>query len=145
MAVTPSGAFLYVSAQTDITVHAIETTGALGAGNVTPAGQFVGALAIDPSGRFAYAVTALASTGFRVTAYTIDSVTGALTEAGISPDPNGIFGLAISPSGQHVYTTRTSTDGFISSYTIESDGTLAAGTTTAASNPAGITIVNISQ
>lgn len=143
IAVAPSGAFLYVGAEGgDITVHLIEQTGNLHPGRATPAGQFVGALAIDPSGRFAYAVTALLGTGYRVSAYTIHPVTGALAEEGTSQPSDEIYDLAISPSGQHVYTTRT---GFLTSYAIGSDGVLSEGTTTAVSNPLGITIVNISQ
>jgi 6-phosphogluconolactonase (cycloisomerase 2 family) len=142
MAVAPFRDFLYVAGEEGgISVHAIGPTGGLQAGNITPAGLYVGPIAINPSGRFAYAVTALV-TGYRVSAYTIEA--GALTEVGTSPAPDGaeIYDLAISPSGKHVYTTHT---GFLTSYAIGSDGVLSEGATTAVSNPLGITLVNISQ
>jgi 6-phosphogluconolactonase (cycloisomerase 2 family) len=141
MAVAPSGDFLYVAGQDgEITVHAVETTGSLQDGEITPGGIYVGTIAVAPSGRLAYAVTVRTGTGYEVQAFTIEA--GALTQRGISPAPDGaeIFDLAISPSGKHVYITHT---GLLTCYTIGAGGTLFEGTTTAVSNPRGITIVDM--
>jgi len=59
------------------------------------------AVAVDPSGRFAYVATAVGS----VLAFTIDNKSGALTPLAAPPIESGSvpFSIAVDPSGRFVY------------------------------------------
>ena len=111
VAVDPSGRFVYVTNYTsgDISQYAITqnggTAGALTAiaasvpvGGVTPEPR---AIAVDPTGRFAYTANYGAGT---VSAFAINQSTGALTAIG-SPIASGTtpYFLVVDPTGSFVY------------------------------------------
>jgi 6-phosphogluconolactonase len=110
-AITPSGKFGYSTQSVDsnnITGYAINaTTGALTLVGNFPAQHYPAAIAIDPLGKFAYAL------GDDISAYTVDANTGALTPISGSPFPinAGVAyaaydNLLIDPTGQFLYVTN---------------------------------------
>ena len=154
--VDPSGKFAYVASSGDVwdidfgsvamyTINA--TTGALtsttggiiGTGiNGTP--EFFNSVAVDPSGKFAYAADggAFPAGSFggdsSVSMYTINSTTGALTSIGMIAAGTGPDSVAVDPAGKFAYVTNFDSND-VSMYTIDattgalaSIGTIAAGT-----------------
>jgi 6-phosphogluconolactonase (cycloisomerase 2 family) len=110
---------------------------AIGTGNVT-AGNSTQGLAVDPAGKYLYAVNAGASDN--VSMYTIDPTTGALTANGTIAAGNDPIEIVVDPTGRFAYALNQSA-GSISQYTIGSTGTLAAnGSSTVGTQPHGITI-----
>ncbi len=75
--------------------------------------------AVDPSGRFAYAVGATSNT---ISAYTINATTGQLTQVSGSPWATGELpqSITIDPSGKFVYVANQTSNN-ISAYTINGD------------------------
>jgi 6-phosphogluconolactonase (cycloisomerase 2 family) len=112
VAVDPSGRFVYVTNYTsgDISQYTITQSGpAAGALTAIAASVPVGgaspaeprAIAVDPTGRFAYTANYGNST---VSAFAINQTTGALTAIG-SPVPSGTtpYYLVVDPTGSFVY------------------------------------------
>jgi 6-phosphogluconolactonase (cycloisomerase 2 family) len=148
--------FAYVvnNGSDNVSAYAIDTeTGALTevAGSPFAAGVGPTAIAVDPSGRFAY-VTNGGSFDFTdtISAFTIDATTGALTSAGpAQASRSGPRSVAVDPSGKFVYTanggsSRTTTSNDVSAYTLNAmTGALSAvaGSPFAAgSNPSSVTV-----
>ena len=165
--VDPSGKFAYVASSGDVwdidfgsvlTYTINPTTGALtsttgginGTGiNGTP--EFFNSVAVDPSGKFAYAADggAFPAGSFggssSVSMYTINSTTGALTSIGMIAAGTGPDSVAVDPAGKFAYVTNFDSND-VSMYTIDattgalaSIGTIAAGTgpDSVAVDPAG--------
>jgi len=143
--VDPSGKFVYVASSGDVwdidfgnlTTYTINpTTGALtSTGTGEPGGDYPNSLAVDPSGKFAYAADggALPAGSFggsnNVSMYTIDSTTGALTLMGTVTAGNGPDSVAVDPSGKFVYVTNENESsgpaGSVSMFTLDATtGTL---------------------
>ena len=126
--IDPSGRFAYVpdtySAPNNfISQYTIDsTTGVLtpNATSVVSAGNQPTAVAVDPSGKFAYVTNRQDST---VSMFTIDS-TGSLTPNGIVAAGGEPFQVTVDPSGKFVYVANE--EGPLSIYTLQSDGTLQA-------------------
>ena len=144
VAVDPSGRFAYVANGGDglagffgsVSMYTIDaTTGALTSIGTIGAGLFPGAVAVDPSGRFAYVANGdlFRGTG-SVSTYAIDATTGALTSTGTTVTAGaGASSVAVDPSGKFAYVTHEFSDN-VSMYTINaatgaltSIGTIAAG------------------
>jgi YVTN family beta-propeller protein len=154
--VDPSGKFAYVASSGnvwDIDFGSVMTyainpkTGALtstaggiiGTGiNGTP--EFSNSMALDPSGKFAFAADGGAfpvpSFGISssVSMYTINNTTGALTSIGMIATGAGPDSVAVDPTGKFVYVTNVGSND-VSMYTINpttgalaSIGTIASGT-----------------
>jgi YVTN family beta-propeller protein len=149
--VHPSGKFAYAASSGNVfdidfgsvLTYAINpTTGALtsttggiiGTGvNGTP--ELFNSVALDPSGKFAYAADGSdsASAG-GVSMYTIDSTTGGLTSVGVIAAGTGPGSVAVDPAGKFAYVTNSGSND-VSMYTIDattgaltSIGMIAAGT-----------------
>ncbi len=139
VAVDPSGRFAYVANGGDfdvfgsVSMYTINaTTGALTA--IAPgtidAGRFA-AVAVDPSGKFAYVANADSNT---VSMYTINATTGALTSIGTIGAGLRPRSVAVDPSGKFAYVANGGSND-VSMYAINattgaltSIGTIAAGT-----------------
>src|SRR5208282_308395 len=165
--VDPFGKFAYVASSGDVwdidfgsvvTYTINPTTGALtpttgginGTGtNGTP--EFFNSVAVDPSGKFAYAADggAFPAGSFgglsSVSMYTINSTTGALTSNGMIAAGTGPDSVAVDPGGKFAYVTNSLSND-VSMYTIDattgaltSIGSIAAGTNpySVAVDPAG--------
>jgi 6-phosphogluconolactonase (cycloisomerase 2 family) len=119
VAVDPTGRFVYATnnANTNATPaetigrvsgYAInKTTGVLSALpgspylNAAGTGNAIGAIAVDPSGRWVFTAN---SAGSSVTTFTINAGTGELTTLGAAtPSGNGPRGIAVTPNGKYVY------------------------------------------
>jgi 6-phosphogluconolactonase len=129
LTVDPFGKFAYVASSGDVwdidfgsvsTYTINPTTGALtpttgginGTGiNGTP--EFFNSVALDPSGKFAYAADggALPAGSFggttSVSMYTINSTTGALTSIGMIAAGTGPDSVAVDPAGKFAYVTNS--------------------------------------
>jgi len=156
--IDPFGKFAYVASSgnywdTDfgsvLTYTINPTTGALtsttggivGTGiNGTP--ELFNSVALDPSGKFAYAADGGAcpecggsfGSSSSVSMYTVNSTTGALTSIGIIAAGTGPDSVAVDPAGKFAYVTNWGSND-VSMYTIDattgaltSVGTIAAGT-----------------
>jgi len=146
VAVDPSGKFAYVANGGDglagffgsVSMYTVNaTTGALSSLGKVAAGLFPNAVAVDPSGRFAYVANGdlFRGTG-SVSMYTINATTGALTSIGtIVTAGAGASSVAVDPSGKFAYVTHEFSDN-VSMFTINaatgaltSIGMIAAGIT----------------
>ncbi len=168
--VDPSGKFAYVASSGDVwdidfgsvVTYAINpTTGALtsttggiiGTG-VNGTAELFNSVAVDPSGKFAYAADggAFPAGSFggdsSVSMYTINSTTGALTSNGMIAAGSGPASVAVDPAGKFAYVANWTydTEGSVSMYTIDATtgaltfiGSIAAGTSafSVAVDPAG--------
>jgi len=154
--VDPSGKFAYVASSGDVwdidfgsvvaytinpTTGALTSTtgGIIGTGvNGTP--EFFNSVAVDPSGKFAYAADggAFPAGSFggdsSVSMYTVNSTTGALTSIGMIAAGSGPDSVAVDPAGNFAYVANFDSND-VSMYTIDattgalaSTGTIAAGT-----------------
>jgi len=165
--VDPSGKFVYVTSSGDVwdidfgsvlaytinpTTGALTSTtgGIIGTGiNGTP--ELFNSVAVDPSGKFAYAADggAFPAGSFggdsSVSMYTINSTTGALTSIGMIAAGYGPDSVAVDPAGKFAYVANFDSND-VSMYTIDattgalaSIGTIAAGTSpdSVAVDPAG--------
>jgi YVTN family beta-propeller protein len=143
VAVDPSGRFAYVaSADNDFgfsslvsmfTINA--TTGVLTSIGAIDAGITPASVAVDPSGRFAYAASNAFSVGEtgNVFMYTINATTGALTSIGTIAAGTSPSSVAVDPSGKFAYVANADSN-TVSMYTINattgaltSIGTIGAG------------------
>ncbi|MBJ2157198.1 beta-propeller fold lactonase family protein [Variovorax sp. IB41] len=73
-------------------------------------------IAIEPTGRFAYAN--VGNNPGTLLAYAIDATTGALTQIGSVPAGNTPFGMAIDPSGRFLYAANRNSNN-VSAYSID--------------------------
>ena len=140
--VHPSGKFAYVANYGDdllgsvpgsVSMYRINADGSLTTiGKIAEA--FVGtmAVAVHPSGKFAYVANAGRSN--TISMYTIDATTGALTSAGTIAAGTLPESVAVDPSGKFAYAANAESNN-VSMYTINattgaltSAGTIAAGT-----------------
>jgi 6-phosphogluconolactonase len=153
--VDPSGKFAYVTSSGNVwdidfgsvLVYTINpatgaltsTTGGINATGVNETPELFNSVAVDPSGKFAYAADGGAfpwpSFGgdSSVSMYTINSTTGALTSIGMIAAGAGPDSVAVDPSGKFAYVTNFSSKD-VSMYTVDattgalaSIGTIAAG------------------
>ena len=94
----------------NISAYKIASDGALTAVKGSPfaAGTGPTAMAVDPTGKFAYAANTGTSSAGNVSAYTIDATTGALTAVKRSPFSAGTepSGVAIDPTGKFAYVSN---------------------------------------
>ncbi len=157
--VDPFGKFAYVASSGNVwdidfgsvLTYAINpTTGALtsttggiiGTGvNGTP--EFFNSVALDPSGKFAYATDAAGEFGnsSSVSMFTINSTTGALTSIGIIAAGTNPLSVAVDPTGKFAYVTNFGSND-VSMYTIDATtGALASiGTIAAGTGPASVVV-----
>jgi 6-phosphogluconolactonase (cycloisomerase 2 family) len=154
--VDPSGQFVYVAAETtggtpgagSVSMYSVNaTTGALTSlGNIATgtmtAESSSDAIALDPTGAFAYVANAGSN---NVSMYSVNATTGILTSAGTIDAGTTPFAVAVDPSGKFAYVVNFKSNN-VSMYTIDaatgaltSTGTIAAGTnpTTIAIHPSG--------
>ncbi|MBZ5532700.1 MAG: beta-propeller fold lactonase family protein [Acidobacteriia bacterium] len=113
---SPDGRFFYqalhVGAAASIPAFSIAADGTLSAvpGDPASTGFIPKALAVDPSGRFLYAVISSSSLGpsTSVFGYSIDPVNGALTQIGVAPFTAGEnpTSAAVDASGRFLYVTN---------------------------------------
>jgi 6-phosphogluconolactonase (cycloisomerase 2 family) len=148
IAVAPSGAFLYVvNGDGTISTHAIDADGALGAGSLLDEGRLLlRSFAIDPSGRFAYAITGTVGLGYTMSIYTIERGTGSLEFKEDLPAGTAVpYSLAIASGGQFMYVTDQVGSAVLTLDVNQGDGTLTLrpGTVTTGTEPAGIRVVNV--
>src|SRR5713101_4660352 len=153
VAVDPSGRFAYVaSADNDfgfsslVSMYTINaTTGVLTSLGAIDAGITPASVAVDPSGRFAYAASAELSGGIggtgNVSMYTIDVTTGALTSIGTIAAGSNPLSVAVDASGKFAYVANLNSNN-VSMYTIDATtGALTSiGTIAAGINPASVAV-----
>jgi 6-phosphogluconolactonase (cycloisomerase 2 family) len=145
IAVSPSGAYLYVGGQGDfvnpasavITIFTInQTTGAPLASSSYTSGYSI-SLAIDPTGQFLYSVGAGDLAG-----YSIDSGNGSLSPLSGSPYTAGStpFSIAMDSSGKFIYVANQGSNN-ISAFSVNATtGVLSSvGTYASGNGPYGIT------
>ena len=154
--VDPSGKFAYVASSGDVwdidfgsvvaytinpTTGALtSTTGGIIGTGVNGAPELFNSVAVDPSGKFAYAADggAFPAGSFggdsSVSMYTINSTTGTLTSTGMIAAGSGPDSVAVDPAGKFAYVANFGSND-VSMYTIDattgalaSIGTIAAGT-----------------
>jgi len=99
------------------------TSGALTMSSVAPTGINPFAVAIDPTGRFAYVSNSADVPGGvpSISVYSIDPNTGALTPVPGSPFPTAVgspYGLAVHPSGKFLYVAHDLSASFVSAFGI---------------------------
>jgi 6-phosphogluconolactonase (cycloisomerase 2 family) len=143
VAVAPSGKFAYVAnaASGFISQYLVGIDGtltALSPPTVVVAGAGTMTIAIDPTGRFGYALTSLVD-AYDVLEYAIGA-DGQLSPIGsIASSAGPTTGIAIDPAGQAVYVANST--GALSQYTIGSTGTLSAMATATVASGAQATAV----
>jgi 6-phosphogluconolactonase (cycloisomerase 2 family) len=115
-ALSSDGRFLYVPSNNGISVYAVD--GASGiptlAGTFTPGAGAV-AMALHPSNRFAYAVSAGSNTVF---IYRIETNTGSLDYLGAAATDSAPSSIAIAPSGNFAYVTNRNANS-VSVYSVD--------------------------
>lgn len=145
IAAHPTMDFVYTAHQSNFALTAFSvntTTGALTQiQSLTNVVTSANALAIDPSGRFAYVV----SGGGGICAFGINATTGVLSSVGCAntASSGGTWSVAMHPGGQFLYTTSDSTSNNVSIFSInQTTGalTLSGSPATAGSNPRGVTV-----
>jgi len=83
---------------------------------VLPANSGLTDIAIEPTGRFAYAN--VGNNPGTLLAYAIDATTGALTQIGSVPAGDTPFGMAVDPSGRFLYAANRNSNN-VSAYSID--------------------------
>ncbi len=159
--VDPFGKFVYVASSGDVwdidfgsvVTYAINpTTGALtsttggiiGTG-VNGTAELFNSVAVDPSGKFAYAADggAFPAGSFggdsSVSMYTINSTTGALTSTGMIAAGAGPDSVAVDPAGKFAYVTNFESND-VSMYTIDATTGALAPTGTIAAGPGPVSV-----
>jgi 6-phosphogluconolactonase len=149
--VDPLGKFAYVATPGNVFDYGTDAFGGVSTytinpttGVVTSTGAIYGtgqgfccfnALAVDPSGKFAYVVNVNVGPAGSVSMYTINATTGALTSIGTIAAGTSPVSVAVGPSGKFAYVTNSGSND-VSMYTIDttngaltSIGTMAAGST----------------
>src|SRR5260370_29334853 len=126
------------------------TTGVLAAIGAIDAGSAAASVAVDPSGRFAYAASNAFSVGEtgNVFMYTINATTGALTSIGTIAAGIDPASVAVDPFGRFAYVANAELfggiggTGNVSMYTIDvTTGALTSiGTIAAGSNPVSVAV-----
>jgi YVTN family beta-propeller protein len=160
IAVDPFGKFAYVANAGDLFDYDNEADGIAAmfsinsaTGALTSAGTITGvypggpccfnAVAVDPSGRFAYMTNGGVNTGGvnLVSAFTIDSTSGALTSIGTAATGDGPSSVAIGPGGKFAYVANFNSNN-VSMYTINgtSGALTSVGTIAAGADPASMTV-----
>jgi len=140
----PTMDFVYVahsSSNFAVTVYSVNpSTGALTLQQtltnviVSPSG-----IVVDPSGRFAYALTQNGG----ISVFSINSTTGLLTYVGATSTNGSSFALAVHPNGQYVYVTIGNSNNNVQVFAInQSTGALTAvgSPFNAGNNPRGVTV-----
>ena len=149
IAVAPSGELLCVASDDGtVSTHAIDAAGALGAGNLLfESRTLMRSFAIDPSGRFAYAVTDSAGGGRVISMYTVHPETGSVAfqedlSAGTTVLP---YSLAIAPGGRFMYMTDQAGNAVRTLDIDQGNGklTLRSSTVATGTEPAAISVVNV--
>ena len=146
VAVHPSGKFAYVlngnagftSGYPNESVSMFitdATTGALASIGTIAAGLGPTAIAVHPSGKFAYVPD-----GTGILVYTVDAATGALASAGTTPEAGAAIAIAVHPSGNFAYGLTGPKN--VSMFTVNTDtGTLTSiGTIAAGLGPTAIAV-----
>jgi 6-phosphogluconolactonase len=127
MTVHPSGAYLYVAGYFDNVVfqYAIGANGALSP--LTPASvatdTYPGAIAVDPSGKFAYVVNANAAAAISLYTVGADGVLTPMSPATLAATTY-FANVAIDSSGKYLYATSGYPGSTVLQYTIGATGTL---------------------
>jgi uncharacterized repeat protein (TIGR02543 family) len=127
MTLHPSGAYLYVAGYFDSIVfqYAIGATGALSP--LSPASVatdiYPGAIAVDPSGKFAYVVNANAAAAISLYTVGTDGVLTPMTPATLAATTY-FANVAIDLSGKYLYATSGYPGSTVSQYTVGANGTL---------------------
>ena len=164
--VDPSGKFAYVASSGNVwdidfgsvltyainpATGALTSTGVIGGIGINGTPEFFNSVALDPSGKFAYAADGGAfpyggsGSSSSVSMYSINSTTGDLTSIGIIDAGTSPDSVAVDPAGKFAYVTNFGSND-VSMYTIDattgtliSIGTIATGTdpVSMAVDPAG--------
>ena len=164
--VDPSGKFAYVASSGNVwdidfgsvltyainpATGALTSTGVIGGIGINGTPEFFNSVALDPSGKFAYAADGGAfpyggsGSSSSVSMYSINSTTGDLTSIGIIDAGTSPDSVAVDPAGKFAYVTNFGSND-VSMYTIDattgtliSIGTIATGTdpVSIAVDPAG--------
>ena len=127
MTLHPSGAYLYVAGYFDNVVfqYAVGANGALSP--LSPASvatdTYPGAVAVDPSGKFAYVVNANAAAAISLYTVGADGVLTPMTPATLAATTY-FANVAIDFSGKYLYATSGYPGSSVSQYTIGANGTL---------------------
>lgn len=159
LAVDPFGRFAYTTheilaegAARNVSTYAIGASGALtrvGAGAAV--GSNPSALAVEPSGRFAYVANQASND---VSIHAVDAATGALSTLGAVAADDSPSGLAVDPSGRFVYVANAYLgnpgSGSLTAYAVAADtgalspidlnGALAGAALTTGPNPTAVTV-----
>ena len=107
-------------------LSAIDADGAPGTQATIATGSEPKAIAIDPTGQFAYVANYGSGTASHtVSAYTLDQTTGALTYVVSYTPGTGPTSIAIDPTGKFAYVANSTSDD-VSAYTISASGVLTA-------------------
>src|SRR5580700_4197712 len=164
--VDPAGKFAYVASSGNVwdidfgsvltyainpATGALTSTGVIGGIGINGTPEFFNSVALDPSGKFAYAADGGAfpyggsGSSSSVSMYSINSTTGDLTSIGIIDAGTSPDSVAVDPAGKFAYVTNFGSND-VSMYTIDattgtliSIGTIATGTdpVSIAVDPAG--------
>jgi len=159
--VDPSGKFAYVASSGNVwdidfgsvltytinpTTGALtSTTGGINATGINGTPEFFNSVAVDPSGKFAYAADggAFPAGSFgglsSVSMYTINSTTGALTSTGMIAAGAGPDSVAVDPAGKFAYVTNFESND-VSMYTIDATTGALAPTGTIAAGPGPVSV-----
>jgi YVTN family beta-propeller protein len=160
--VDPSGKFAYVASPGDVwdidfgsvatydinpTTGALtSTTGGINGTGISGTPEFFNSVALDQSGKFAYAAEggAFPEGSFgglsSVSMYTINSTTGALTSIGMVAAGTGPDSVAVDPAGKFAYVTNFGSND-VSMYTIDATTGALASTGTIATGTAPLSVV----
>jgi 6-phosphogluconolactonase len=129
LAIDPTGKFAYVAnayapatslSLSQYTINPVSGVLTADTPSYVAAGQDTTAVAVDPSGKFAYATNRLDGT---VSMFTINSSTGTLSSNGVVAAGTEPFQIAFDPSGKFVYVANEGSAASV--YEMNSDGTLA--------------------
>ncbi len=146
IAISPNGAYLYVTNSADSTgagglsAYSIGSGGALASIGTYATDNNPALAAISPNGAYLYVTNSGEGEGTGgLSAFSIGSG-GAPTSIGSFTTGPSPYGIAITPSGDYLYVT--SSTGAVSGFSIEADGALAAlsGSVATGSSPEGMAI-----
>jgi len=159
--VDPSGKFAYVASSGNVwdidfgsvvtytinpsTGALTSTTGGINGTGINGTPEFFNSVAVDPSGKFAYAADggAFPAGSFgglsSVSMYTINSTTGALTSTGMIAAGAGPDSVAVDPAGKFAYVTNFESND-VSMYTIDATTGALASTGTIAAGPGPVSV-----
>jgi 6-phosphogluconolactonase len=122
------------------------TTGGIVASGINGTPELFNSVALDPSGKFAYAADGGAfpegsfGSDSKISIYTVNSTTGALRSIGMIAAGAGPDSLAVDPAGKFAYVPNFNSND-VSMYTIDTRGTLASiGTIAAGAGPDSVAV-----